>query len=298
MAVPMTIAEFRTLSEPGLSNIWHSSWPLVETEFNKIFNVRDQEKLVITDAKMAGFGGLETISEGGPVTYKSAITPVTRSYNVTKRGLGYKITEKFRDFELYGQVALFERDLMEVSADDIDNFAFAVLNNATGTGISAGFDGLALASTAHTRLDGGATQSNYANAALSVATLQAARTQFNKYVNDRGRPIRIRPVMLVIPPDLENTADEILDSQLKPDTANNTINVITRYGLGKHVSRYLTSTTFWGLLGDSHDLNFFWWKRPQSASEVDFDTDTIKRKVVQAYGRGHGEWRGFYLGDG
>jgi hypothetical protein len=293
----MTIAEFRTLAEPGLSNIWHSSWPLVETEFDKIANVRDQEKLVITDAKMAGFGGLEAISEGGPVTYKDAITPVTRDYNVVKRGLGYIITEKFQDFELYGQLALFERDLMEVSADDIDNFFFGVLNNATGTGVSTGFDGLALASTAHTRLDGGATQSNSVSTALSVASLQTVRINFNKYVNDRGRPIRIRPVMVVIPPDLENTLDEILDSQLKPDTANNTINVITRYGLGKHVSRYITSTTWWAVMGDSHDVNFFWWKRPTTSSEIEFDTDNIKRKVVQAYGRGHGEWRGYYQGN-
>jgi len=83
---------------------------------------------------------------------------------------------------------------------------------------------------------------------------------------------------------------------MKPDTANNTTNVLTRFGLNLHVSRYITSDTFWALVGDKHDMNLLWAKRPEAGSTVDFETEEIKRKVRQGYSRGHGEWVGFFLG--
>ncbi|KKL57418.1 hypothetical protein LCGC14_2235630, partial [marine sediment metagenome] len=246
-----------------------------------------------------GFGDLQTQDEGQSIIFDQAIAPITRNYDFTIRALGYKITEKLFDWELYGQVMKFEQGLRESAENDTQTFGFGILNNATGTSVSTGFDGLALASTAHTRLDGGATQANRPTSfgALSVSTLQTGLTQFKKWNNDRGRPIMSNPVILLVPPDLEFSALEILDSNLRADTANNTINVLNRFGLEVRVSRYLSSTTFWALIGDKHDMNLLWAKRPETGSETDFDTDTIKRKVRQGYARGHGEWIGYYQGN-
>ena len=294
----MTASQFSLLLAPGLSNIWFDPFENAGSEFDKLFNIRDMQKVTETDAKMSGFGGLQTQDEGQSIVYQDAIPPISRDYDFTNRASGYKITEKLQDWELYGQIAKLEGALREAAEFDVETFAFAVLNNATGTGTSTGFDGLALASTAHTRLDGGATQANRPTAlgALSVSTLQTGVTQFNTWVNDRGRPIRSRPLRLIVPPALELTAREILESQLRPDTANNTSNVLTRFGLDLHVSRFLTGSTFWALQGDKHDMNFFWSKRPEVGQEVDFDTDTIKRKIRQGYARGHGEWVGYFQG--
>jgi hypothetical protein len=100
--------------------------------------------------------------------------------------------------------------------------------------------------------------------------------------------------MLVVPPDLMFVARELLGSEMKPGTANNDINALRDFGLTFKVVDYLTSTTAWFLLGDNHDLNFLWRFQPESGSEVDFDTDDIKRKVRQGYAVGFGEWRGTY----
>jgi hypothetical protein len=295
----MTAGQFQLLTEPDLSNIWHDSFPEIEEQFSAIFNIRDMERLKITDAKMAGFGPLQVQAEGGSVIYDEAIAPVTRDYESVVRALGYKISDKLIRGELYGEVNLLERDLLRSSKDDMEQFAFGLLNNATGTGVSTGFDGLALASTAHTRLDGGATQANRPTtlAALSLAELHTAVITFRNWRNDRGRPFRSIPQSLVIPPDLELDAIELLESAMRPDTANNATNAITRFGLTPKVVDYLTTATYWSIVGDSHDINFLWWFRPETGSEVDFDTDTIKRKVRQSYARGHGEWRGYYQGN-
>lgn len=294
----MTLGQFRTLTEPGLSNIWFNSWPPRPEEYSRIMNIRDMEKAKVEDAKMAGFGNLQSISEGQAVTYDEAIAPVTRTYDFTKFGLGYKITEEFKDFELYGQVENMERELMQSSQNHIETHAHEVFNNATNTTISAGFDGLSLANTSHTRLDGGPTQQNRPStlADLSLTSLLDGVTRFEEWDNDRGHPIIAVPEALLIPPALRPTAIELLGSDMRPDTANNATNAVTRWDLDIIVSHYLTTDTFWALIGDSHDINWFWYKRPTTSSEVDFDTDTIKRKVKQGYARGHGEWIGYYQG--
>ena len=297
--MPMTAGQFLVLLETGLSNIWFDPFPIAPSEIEAILNVRDMQKVTETDAKMTGFGDLQTQDEGQSIIFDQAIAPITRDYDFTIRALGYKITEKLFDWELYGQLMKFEQALRESAENDTQTFGFGILNNATGTSVSTGFDGLSLANTAHTRLDGGATQANRPTSfgALSVSTLQTGLTQFKKWNNDRGRPIMSNPIILLIPPDLEFSAREILDSQLRADTANNTINVLNRFGLEIRVSRYLASTTYWALIGDKHDMNLLWAKRPETGSETDFDTDTIKRKVRQGYARGHGEWIGYFQGN-
>src|SRR5207248_4719858 len=58
------------------------------------------------------------------------------------------------------------------------------------------------------------------------------------------------------------------------------------------LSHYVTDVNAWFLVGDQHDLNFIWDQKPRGGMEEDFDQEVIKRKVVQGYVIGHGEWRG------
>lgn len=293
----MNTGKFLTLLQPGLANIWFEAQEPEETQFDDIFNIRNFEKIDLEDAKMAGFGSLQTIDEGGDVTFDEAIAPVTKTYDATIRGLGYEITDKLRRKELYGQVDRFEAALARASRHDIETFAFEVLNNSDNTSISAGFEGQSLANTAHTRLDGGATQSNSLSSALSLAALHDARTTISNWVDDRGRPIQIRGQTLVIPPDLFPTAAELLNSEMRPDTANNATNVVNTFGWEIMEVDYLDSTTFWAVLSDTHDLNFIWDLQPERSMDEVFESKNIKRMVRQGYGRGHGEWRGYLQGN-
>ncbi len=294
----MTAGQFLALCEPNLSKIWHDAETQRPTEFTGIFNVDSMPHMYHEEAKMSGFGALQTQPEGGSIVYDEAIAPVKIRYDYTVRALGYKITDKLVRDERYSEVSKFESDLKRAAEDDVEQFAFALLNYATTTTFT-GFDGLALASTAHTRMDGGSTQANRPTTltTLSLSALKSSVIQFRKWTNERGRPAVFRPKTLIIPPDLEMDAIEILGSELKPGTANNDTNAIRRFGLDYKVVDYLTSTTFWALVADKHDLNFKWKFRPEVGSEVDFDTDTIKRKVRQAFARGFGEWKGYYQGN-
>lgn len=295
-----TTGQFLVLCEPNLSKVWHDEGTPRPLQYASVFNVGSLDELYLEEAKMAGFGPLQLIGEGENVTYDEAITPVKKRWDYVRYGLGYKITDKLWQNDRYGEVKKMEQDLRRSTDDTIETFAFGVLNNATTTTVATGFDGLALASAAHTRMDGGATQSNYANAALSYSAVQDMVVAFRKIKNDRGRPFVHTPRKLLIVPDLIHTAEEILGgapNKLKPGvTDTGTPNTVLRFGLSYDVIDYLTGTTFWAATADKHDLRFTWRNKPTTKSDTDFENDVIKRKVTADMLRGFGEWRGFYLG--
>lgn len=294
----MTIAEFRRLADPDLDNIWHEDDEMYEEMYSKLLNVESLDKLYRIDAEMAGFGPPIEIDEGASVTYDEAISPRERRYDIAKFGLGYKITDKFWKNERYGEVMKFEADLRRADSDHTEVYFHALLANANNTTVSTGFDSLALASTAHVRLDGGATQANRPTAftALSLTSLEDAAIAFTKFKDERGRPYRSMPKYLATGLDLVLVANELLASQMNPTTANNATNAVRNvFDITPMATPYLTSATIAMLIGDKHDINAIWRERPAQDSEVDFDSDTIKRKTTKWVSRGHGKWGGFYL---
>lgn len=291
---------FAVLMEPGLSNIWHDSFTEEDTKFTRTFNVRDMPKAKIEDTKLGGFGPLQDMNDGSEVKFDDPIAPVSKSYEASTKGLGYKITDKIHRHDLYGEVEKFERDLLASARHDSETAAWAVLNNGF-TGGGTGFDSLQLFSAVHPNQDGsGNTQANRpaTDEALSLTALHNAMIGIRKWKNDRGLPRQHKPNTVHVPTDLIITIDELLNSTLKPGTANNDANVISRFNLDWMEVEYLTSTTAWFLTCDKHDLNYFWDFAPETSSKVDFMTETILRKVRQSRVAGFGEWRGVWGTDG
>jgi len=291
----VTAAEYALLLEPKLSNFWHDSFRAVPSKFGKVFNVMSMNKNTITHAKMAGFGPLQLIPDGDSIMYDDPIAPITTTYTYIVKGLGYRIHERIWINDLYGETRKLESDLRDAANDDVETAAWSVFNNGFTT-TNTGFDSLALFSTAHTRMDGGATWQNRPSTdeALSLSGVQNAIITMRKWKNDRGRPRVHTPKQLIVPVDLEFTAKEILRSTQVPESANNAINAVREYNLSLLEVEHLTSTTGWFVQADKHDLNFFWRYRAKTGMETDFDTNTIKRKVWQAYAYGFGEARGVY----
>lgn len=297
----MTRAQFIALMEPKLSNIWFNAYPQRPIEWAALLNTRTSSKAQITDHKLTGFGSLVLKGEGADITYMDAIDGQNKVYTPVRFGGGYKVTQELIDHELYGQVDKMEADLMGSAIDGQETIAANIFNGAFGTvdsdGYSStGFDGLQLCSTAHTRLDGGANIANRPSTDidLSLTALQNAVIAFHNLKGDRGRTQVVRPVKLVVSPEDVFTARELIESEYKPGTANNEINALKQEGLSFFVSHYKTDSDSWFLLGDKHDLNFIWDVKPRQAMKDDFDAEVVRRKIVQGFVVGHGDWRGCY----
>jgi len=92
--------------------------------------------------------------------------------------------------------------------------------------------------------------------ALSLTSLKAATTGFRKLTDPDGNPLGIAPRVLLVPPELEITAAELMSSALLISgntTKEPSANVLNgRYRVV--VSNYLTSASTWWLAADSVDL--------------------------------------------
>lgn len=293
------------LLEPKLSNIWHDAYPAQPVEYTAFCNIRTTRKATVTDYKMTGLGPLRLKGEGENIIYDDVIPGGTVSYSPVRFALGYKVTQEMIDHELYGQVEKIERGLVKSAVDLQETIAALLINNGFGTtsadGFGAvGFDGLALFSTAHTRLDGGAVFRNRpsTDADLGVTSLQNALVDFDNLIDDRGRPITVRAKLVIVSPEDRFVAKEILQSEYKPGTANNEINALKDEGLSFMVSHYKTDTDSWVVVGDQHDMNFIWDQKPRGDMEKDFDSEVIKRKIVEGFFVGHGEARGVWASSG
>ena len=298
----ITRSQALSLLEPKISNIWNEAYPRRAVEYTSFVNVRETKKRTLTDFKMSDFGALRLKGEGEAIQYDDALFGAEQAYTPVRFALGYKITQEMIDHELYGQVEKFEGALIKSAVDLQEVKAALLLNNGFSTTsddgfLATGFDSLALFSTAHTRLDGGTVLRNRPSTDidLGVTGLQNALIDWHtQNLDERGRPQLIRPKVLIVHPNDIFTARELLQSEFKPGTANNEINALREDGLSFMVSHYVTDADAWFLIGDQHDLNFIWDVRPRGGMEEDFDTEVIKRKVVEGFMVGHGEWRGTY----
>ena len=300
----VTRAAFAALLEPGLRAVQNDTDYLRRAVIGTAFygEIANSQKADETFQEISGIGDFQVKSEGGSVTYTDPLNGSQVILVHVRRSNGYKITQEMLDHNQYKQALDLERSLQIAGNDDVEVAYHAVLNNAfsttddTAIGFEAvGFDGLALCSTGHTRLDGGATQANRpsTDADLSWATLADGVIQFQLWRDNRGRRVMSMPRKLVVHPNDSLTAKELLGSPNKPGTANNEINALAGE-VTPIVTPYLTDTDSWFLLGDNLPTKWFWDVSPRTAMEDEFDLEIIKRKRVHGFSMGHTTWVGVY----
>ena len=173
-----------------------------------------------------------------------------------------------------------------------------VTNGYGVAGDTAIYDSKALFASNHPLLDSVSVGNNLATGALADATLKSALKIMRETLDEAGNLIQLRAKKLIIPPALEDTAIRLLQSaQIAGGYLNDTNRYLNGYGIQVVVLDYLGaagggSDTAWYLEADTHELNFFWRKRPEFKWEEDFDTFVAKYRGYMRYSYGVSDWRG------
>jgi phage major head subunit gpT-like protein len=138
----------------------------------------------------------------------------TASYTLVNRDFEATIALKRNDLE-DDQIGIYSHgiaQLGEQAARWPDDLVLDILQNGA---TKLCFDGQPFFSTSHpTGSPAGGVYSNYlaTGAALSSATYQTARQTMMGYVGEDGKPLRITPNLLIVPPQLEAVARQILNA--------------------------------------------------------------------------------------
>ncbi|HYN38221.1 MAG TPA: Mu-like prophage major head subunit gpT family protein [Rhodospirillales bacterium] len=225
-------------------------------------------------------------NEGGEVRY-SDVDEQAESVAVVNWARGLRFTREAMindDLGLLGDVpARLGRAARETEDQQLVN----VLVGSGGVGVTMG-DGKALFHTDHSNLAG-------SGAAIDETTLSAARLAMRRQTDGRGNRVAVNPQWLVVPPDLETTAQKQLSAIQAAEVAN--VNAFT--GLRLLVEPRLTDQGRWYLAGEGVEglviVRLEGRAGPQVDSAVDFDTKSVKFSVLNDFAVLALDWRGWYL---
>ncbi len=284
-----------SLLAPGIRKVYGEAVDELTAEYTQYMNVVPSKRQFEDDTKFAGFGITVTKPEGTNTIMDDPVATGTKRYTHTSFGLAFRVTREAADDELYSQINRLPRMLVASNAELIEQTSANVLSLGFTTETS--LDGETVFDAAHIKLGGGSFD-NLDSASLSITALQAARNYFEIATNERGLTARMQPGLVIIPPNLEFTADEILKTRNRPFTSDNTINSILGKGLENvKVCHFLNTTTEWFVLGNNkerHWPNFFMRQAPTFENGDDFLSGDMLNKTFLRFSIGVTDPQGMF----
>lgn len=287
---------FPKLLEPGLRKVFFQEWEMWPEEYSKVFNINTTTKNFEKDITSSGFGAMPVKPEGEDATFQVPYQGYETIYRPTTYALGFKVSREMWEDELYGISRKWSNSLSTSGRQTVEIESANIFNNGF-SGSYLGADSKALFALDHPLLGGGTEQNELTTGAtsLSIAGLDEARYVMEETVDDRGLLTMVRPKYLIVPPELETTARELLESQYRPATNYGHVkNVLLDYGLELVVLHYLTSATAWFLGGVKHELNFFWRRKIEFGQDNEFATQNALYLASMRFDVGWSEWRGMF----
>ena len=287
--------------EPGLNSLFGLEYSRYENEHAEIFMTETSDRAFEEEVMLSGFGSAPVKNEGAAVEFDDAVEAFTARYTHETIALAFAITEEAIEDNLYDRLAArYTRALARSMANTKQVKAAAVLNNAFTAGSYAGGDGVALCATNHPLVSGGTFSNTLATAAdLSETSLEQSLIDIQAFVDERGLKVALQGRKLIIPKELQFTAERILKSPLRVSTADNDINAIKNMGMipeGYRVNHFLTDPDAFFITTDApNGLKHFVRAPLRTAMEGDFDTGNVRYKARERYSFGFSDPRGISL---
>lgn len=289
--------QFDSLLTPIIYHHFEVGQSRVPSLRSRLFNVRTS---ALAEEKGAGMGGIspeawDQYRKGGRKGRLDFDQLYTQSYQHVEYPVELVIEKRLVLNDQYGRIADLVRRAgvsaeakMEIDAASVFNKAF------TGATWS---DGKALCATDHPKSPNksAGTYSNEGTSALSKAAVSATRILMQRFADDKGNELGLAPNVLLVPPELEDTALEITNSALDPASANNAIN--PQAGRFTVIPwQRLTDTNAWFMIDDTWRQEVVNWYN-REAVQVMMTQETTTEIVYELklhYSYGVDDWRWIY----
>lgn len=284
--------------EPGLNALFGMEYTGYEQEHKEIYDTETSDRAFEEEVMLSGFGEAPVKTEGAGVSYDNAQEVYTSRYTHETIALAFSLTEEAVEDNLYASLsARYTKALARSMATTKQIKAAAVLNGAFTSSI--GGDGKPLCATDHPTLSGPNLRNELSTPAdLSETSLEQSLIDIAAFTDERGLKIAIRGLKLIIPKELQFTADRILKSTLRVGTADNDINAIKNMGMipqGYSVNHYLTDPDAFFIKTDApNGMKMFERVAFKTGFEGDFDTGNVRYKARERYSFGYSDPRGIF----
>ena len=269
-----------------------------ENEHSEIFDEESSDRAFEEEVMLGGFSTAPVKGEGTAINFDAAQETYTARYTHETIALAFSITEEAIEDNLYDRLASrYTKALARSMAQTKQIKAASILNNAFNTANPVG-DGAALCSSAHPSLSGNQRNQLAVAADLNETSLEQMLIDIAGLTDERGLKIAVRGTKLIIPKELQFIAERVLNSNLRPATADNDANAMKNMGMipeGAVVNHFLTDTDAFFIKTDApNGFKYFNRAAIKTAMEGDFDTGNMRFKARERYSFGVSDWRAVF----
>jgi len=283
--------------EPGLNALFGLEYKRYENQHAEIYTTESSDRAFEEEVMLSGFAQAQTKAEGSGVTFDNAQETYTARYTHETVALAFSITEEAIEDNLYDRLASrYTKALARSMANTKQVKAVNPLINGFGTFTSG--DGTALFATTHPTISGTVSNTLATPADLNETSLEQSLIDIAAMTDERGLKIAARGVKMIIPSELQFTAERLMKSQGRVGTADNDINAIVSMGMvpqGYRVNNFLTDPDAFYIITDvPNGMKYFERAAIKTAMEGDFDTGNVRYKARERYSFGVSDYRGIF----
>lgn len=312
---PLSKHGWADLLTPGFRDIFNRAIAeYVETNdmIPQLFQVMTSDRAEEKFSEVGAMGDMKRLEATGRVEYDTFAQGYDVTIDLPEYTKGFFVSRKEMDDELYNVINQKPADLALAATRTQQFYAASVFNHAFDTswtdpsGITlkcTGGDSAALCSDSHTFATGltasttpATVVDNKGTSALSATSIAATRLLMRKFKDDRGNLLNVRPDTIIIPPDLEKTAEEILNSTNVSGEISNTVNAL-RGKLKVVVWDLLTDAESWFMVDSALMKRCLLWinRVPLEIDRADdFDSVAAKWRAYARWGIGFRGWQWIY----
>ena len=287
--------------EPGLNALFGLEYKRYENQHAEIYTTESSDRAFEEEVMLSGFAQAQTKAEGSGVVFDNAQETFTARYTHETVALAFAITEEAIEDNLYDRLAsIYTKALARSMANTKQVKAVNPLINGFGTFTSG--DGSALFATNHPTVSGTVSNTLATAADLNETSLEQSLIDIAAMTDERGLKIAARGVKMIIPSELQFTAERLMKSQGRVGTADNDINAIASMGMvpqGYRVNNFLTDPDAFYIITDvPNGMKYFDRAAIKTAMEGDFDTGNVRYKARERYSFGVSDYRGIFASPG
>ena len=303
--MPLTSGNFADLLKPPLKRIFDIAMSRPRPIMEMLFGIESSTRF---EEQYQGIGAQGLVPPfDGTVPYADYDAGYRVDIRNYEFALGTQIERRLVDDDQTGQIKRRAQSMSDSFNTTIETDAANVfINGFTDSGTNRmgastnGADGVGLLSTAHpySPANTGTTQANEATLALTIGNLDTTRQAMHNFVDDQGQLLGVNPDLLLVPPELERTATQIVSERAiyEPNSAQYDVNIFS----GRFrpvVWNRLTDPNAWFLVDSvlmKQHLIWQWRIKPEFSEAEDFDGLTAKFRGYMRYGIGWTDWKWIY----
>ena len=286
--------------EPGLNALFGLEYKRYENQHAEIYTEESSDRAFEEEVMLSGFGNAQVKGEGSGVSFDEAQETFTARYTHETVALAFAITEEAIEDNLYDRLASRYTKALARSmsnAKQVKAVEPLIQGLPTTDNFDSG-DGVSLFNVSHPTVSGTFQNTLTTQADLNETSLEQSLIDIGQMTDERGLRIAARGVKMIIPSELQFTAERLMKSQGRTGTADNDINAIVSMGMipqGYRVNNYLTDTDAFYILTDvPNGMKMFSRAPLTTAMEGDFDTGNVRYKARERYSFGVSDPRGIF----